>query len=222
MDAERAIEIVQALADGVDPFTGERFPSGSPYQQADTVRALHLALEGLTKLRRSTARKTGPGRAWLDPQPAQHGAFGRRWGPRGSGDAQFPLAVRAIELLARQRGRRGQAPRAGGALESDVSPRDLHGLAAVDALRDPALGSPIHDEALRAFRAREQDVGHDLLPATQNVCWSKSHRPLSGSCSMRYSGWRCTVIEAVPAAMTCSSRAATVPSTWCCMPFFAA
>ena len=62
METDRAIEIVQRLADGVDPFTGERFPSDSPYQQAGTVRALHLALEGLTKLRRATARKTGPRR----------------------------------------------------------------------------------------------------------------------------------------------------------------
>jgi len=68
MDAERAIEIVQSLADGVDPYSGERFPSDSPYQQADTVRALHLALEGLGKLKRSTARKTGPGRPWSEDE----------------------------------------------------------------------------------------------------------------------------------------------------------
>ncbi len=57
-----------AQAGGVDPYSGERFPSGSPYQQADTVRALHLALEGLAKLRRSTSRKTGPGRAWTEDE----------------------------------------------------------------------------------------------------------------------------------------------------------
>ncbi|MCF7838508.1 MAG: hypothetical protein K9N49_07740, partial [Candidatus Marinimicrobia bacterium] len=68
MKADRAIEIVQNLADGVDPFSGERFASDSPYQQADTVRALHLALAGLTKLRRSTSRKSGPGRAWTDEE----------------------------------------------------------------------------------------------------------------------------------------------------------
>ncbi len=68
MEPDRAIEIIQSLADGVDPFSGERSPSGSPYQQADTVRALHLALEGLTKLRRSTSRKTGPGRAWTEDE----------------------------------------------------------------------------------------------------------------------------------------------------------
>ena len=40
MDADKAIEIVKSLADGVDPHTGERYPSDSPYQNADTVRAL--------------------------------------------------------------------------------------------------------------------------------------------------------------------------------------
>lgn len=33
MENEQACQILKALADGVDPFTGERFPSGSPYQQ---------------------------------------------------------------------------------------------------------------------------------------------------------------------------------------------
>lgn len=71
MEPDRAIEIVQSLADGVDPFTDESFPSSSPYQQADTVRALHLALEGLTKLKRSTARKTGPGRPWSEDEETE-------------------------------------------------------------------------------------------------------------------------------------------------------
>ena len=68
MEPDRAIEIVQSLADGVAPYSDERFPSDSPYQQADTVRALHLALEGLGKLKRSTARKTGPGRPWTEDE----------------------------------------------------------------------------------------------------------------------------------------------------------
>jgi len=68
MDIDQAIAILTSLADGVDPYSGERFPSDSPYQQADTVRALHLALEGLAKLKRSTARKTGPGRPWTEDE----------------------------------------------------------------------------------------------------------------------------------------------------------
>lgn len=40
MEPYRAIEIAQSLADGVDPFTGDRFPSSYPYKHIDTVRAL--------------------------------------------------------------------------------------------------------------------------------------------------------------------------------------
>ena len=61
MEPDRAIEIVRKLADGVDPFTGERFPSSSPYQHADTVRALYLALDGLDRVKRSKTRRTGDG-----------------------------------------------------------------------------------------------------------------------------------------------------------------
>jgi hypothetical protein len=68
MDIDQAIEIVTKLADGVDPTTGERLPSSSVYQQADTVRALHLALEGLDRLKRHKDRvQSGPpkaGRPW--------------------------------------------------------------------------------------------------------------------------------------------------------------
>jgi len=45
MELDRAKEIIRALADGVDPYTGEPFPPDSPYQRADTVRALYTILE---------------------------------------------------------------------------------------------------------------------------------------------------------------------------------
>ena len=68
MDVNQATEIIRKLADGVDPTTGERFPSDSPDQIADTVRALHLALEGLDRLKRVKERiHSGPpkaGRPW--------------------------------------------------------------------------------------------------------------------------------------------------------------
>jgi hypothetical protein len=40
MDAERATDLLLHLADRVNPYTGERFPADSPYQQADTNRRL--------------------------------------------------------------------------------------------------------------------------------------------------------------------------------------
>ncbi len=47
MNPTRATEILRSLADGLDPATGQPFPPDSPYQQADTVRALHAALDAL-------------------------------------------------------------------------------------------------------------------------------------------------------------------------------
>lgn len=68
MTPERALEIVTKLAEGVDPYTGERLPAESVYQHPDTVRALYAALDGLAKLKRATERQkslpAGAGRAW--------------------------------------------------------------------------------------------------------------------------------------------------------------
>ena len=75
MDPTRAIEIVKQLADGVDPTTGQHFPPNSPYQQADTVRALYLALDGLDRLKRVKERQgDGPpkaGRPWTKDEEAR-------------------------------------------------------------------------------------------------------------------------------------------------------
>ena len=43
MDESKALSIVSALANGVNPLTGEVFPSDSPYQAPDVVRALFVA-----------------------------------------------------------------------------------------------------------------------------------------------------------------------------------
>ena len=47
MDIAQAKPILQSLADGVDPITGEAFPEQSPYQRPQTIRALYLALKVL-------------------------------------------------------------------------------------------------------------------------------------------------------------------------------
>jgi hypothetical protein len=56
MDKTEALAILKALADGIDPLTAERFPSGSPYQKADTVRALHVAIASLEESPKITAK----------------------------------------------------------------------------------------------------------------------------------------------------------------------
>lgn len=47
MDDSKALDIVSALANGVNPQTGEVFDVDSPYQTADVIRALYIAVRAL-------------------------------------------------------------------------------------------------------------------------------------------------------------------------------
>jgi len=55
MDKSKAITIIEALANGTDPITGEIFPPNSPYQQVDVVRALFMASDALKKVKDKNA-----------------------------------------------------------------------------------------------------------------------------------------------------------------------
>jgi hypothetical protein len=57
MEAQEALGIVAALANGVHPFSGEVFADGSPYQHPDIVRALFAATRALEGSRRQLARQ---------------------------------------------------------------------------------------------------------------------------------------------------------------------
>jgi hypothetical protein len=56
MDDNKALSIVSALANGVNPQTGEMFEIDSPYQAADVIRALYVAVRALELSNRSKAR----------------------------------------------------------------------------------------------------------------------------------------------------------------------
>ncbi len=47
MERLQTLTILNALANGVHPATGEQFPADSPYQHPDTVRALFSAVRAL-------------------------------------------------------------------------------------------------------------------------------------------------------------------------------
>ena len=47
MEEARAHAIVSALANGVNPLTGELFAVDSPYQSPDVIRALYCAVRSL-------------------------------------------------------------------------------------------------------------------------------------------------------------------------------
>ena len=72
MELGKAISIIKALSDGVDPYTGEQYPSDSPYQMPDTVRALALAITALEKQQISTNRQqnlpSSAGKPWNDEE----------------------------------------------------------------------------------------------------------------------------------------------------------
>jgi hypothetical protein len=55
MDREQALKIVNALANGVHPATGEVFAADSAYQHPDTVRALFEAVRAMEDSRAPAA-----------------------------------------------------------------------------------------------------------------------------------------------------------------------
>jgi len=60
MEKQTALHIIQALAQGIDPHSGEAFPTDSPYQHPDTVRALFQAVQALTEPSAARPRPATP------------------------------------------------------------------------------------------------------------------------------------------------------------------
>ena len=61
MDINKAKEILSALAEGVDPTTGEVLPDDSVYNKSEVVRALYIVLNSLEvkKPKRSLPENAG-------------------------------------------------------------------------------------------------------------------------------------------------------------------
>ena len=68
MDIVRAKEIVSALAEGIDPTTGEILPENSVYNKGDVVRALYTVLSELDKkpAQKNERRQDNAGKPWTD------------------------------------------------------------------------------------------------------------------------------------------------------------
>jgi len=81
METAKTIEILKALAEGIDPGTGEHYPAGSPYQHPDTVRALFAAIRGLENsapppVKTDAPQKPAPenaGRPWSQEEDSRLG-----------------------------------------------------------------------------------------------------------------------------------------------------
>jgi len=57
MERQQALKILNALANGVHPATGQVFAADSPYQHPDTVRALFAAVRALGEATGDSERK---------------------------------------------------------------------------------------------------------------------------------------------------------------------
>jgi hypothetical protein len=74
MNEQRALAIVSALADGVNPITGEVFPADSPYQDVQIVRALVFLTRLFETKNRARPKSNMPanaGKPWNDGEDEQ-------------------------------------------------------------------------------------------------------------------------------------------------------
>ena len=104
MEREQTLRILNALANGVHPATGEQFAADGPYQHPDTVRALFQAMRAVEGdgTQATTAQAPAPARKPALPQTGS----GSRW----SAEEEQRLASafdagRTVDELARAHGR---------------------------------------------------------------------------------------------------------------------
>jgi hypothetical protein len=72
MQLDAALPIVRALADGVNPITGEAYPEQSPYAEPRTLRALYSAVDLMSReVEREKRRERLPanfGKPWTEAE----------------------------------------------------------------------------------------------------------------------------------------------------------
>jgi hypothetical protein len=72
MDADKSLEIINALTNGVDPHTGEEYSTDSPYQHPQTKEALLMAIQALERTKKAENRlrqlPRNAGKAWEEEE----------------------------------------------------------------------------------------------------------------------------------------------------------
>ena len=66
MDISKAKEIISALAEGIDPTTGEILPDDSVCNKGDVVRAFYTVLASLDTNRPKKLQPENAGKRWTD------------------------------------------------------------------------------------------------------------------------------------------------------------
>lgn len=67
MEITRARQLLQQLADGIDPATGTPLPDKSVYNRPEIIRALHCVLQAV----QSDAPAMNAGRSWTQEEEAR-------------------------------------------------------------------------------------------------------------------------------------------------------
>jgi hypothetical protein len=109
MDDSKALSILSALANGVNPLTGEVFGPGSPYQQAEIVRALYVAVDRFKpdkpKARPRTDLPSNVGKPWSDDEDRRLLAEFDRGKRPGELAREFGRTLAGIEARLEKHGR---------------------------------------------------------------------------------------------------------------------
>ena len=71
MNIDRAKEIVSALAEGIDPTTGEVLPEDSVYNKGEVVRALYTVLDRLETVNPKRSLPKNAGKPWSADEDAK-------------------------------------------------------------------------------------------------------------------------------------------------------
>ena len=80
MDDQHALRILNALANGTDPNTGEIYPPESPYQSPDVIRALFVATRAIDERgARNVSPQNSASRAGAAQRQQQGGNIGKTW-----------------------------------------------------------------------------------------------------------------------------------------------
>lgn len=100
MERSRTLTILNALANGIHPATGEQFPADSPYQHPDSVRALYAAVRAVEGARADAMPH--------ERKPASAPAnIGSRWTPEE--EQRLALAFDEGRRIAELAGRHGRS-----------------------------------------------------------------------------------------------------------------
>ena len=79
MNKEQTLRILNALANGIHPATGEKFGADSPYQHPDTVRALFEAMRAVEGAAAPAAAPSPTAAPTPARRPMPESGSGSRW-----------------------------------------------------------------------------------------------------------------------------------------------